>query len=114
MKKDLYTLWWLVFIFCILLVCFNQTNIIIYAEASINAIVNKNMTKTPIDHVIVILQGKRSFDNYFGTFSGVNGITNDTQIGQGPFPLGLVEYTISLWFKTSHDFSKTGMIITKG
>ena len=29
---------------------------------------------TPIQHVIVIMQENRSFDNYFGTFPGANGI----------------------------------------
>jgi phospholipase C len=31
-------------------------------------------TKTPLKHVIVLMQENHSFDNYFGTFAGVNGL----------------------------------------
>jgi phospholipase C len=34
----------------------------------------------PVDHVIVIMQGRRSFDHYFGTYPGVDGLSNDTRI----------------------------------
>ncbi len=32
---------------------------------------------SPIKHVVVIVQENHTFDNYFGTFPGVNGIQND-------------------------------------
>ena len=113
MNIKLYSIFWLIFIFCISLLYTNHADPTIDV-LGINIATNNDTRKTPIDHVIVILQGKRSFDNYFGTFPGVNGITKDTQIGHGPFSPGLNEYTISVWFKTSHNFSKPGMIITKG
>ena len=107
------TIFWLLVLFCISLAYFNQTNFIMDAMG-MSIVTNNSTQKTPIDHVIVISQGKRSFDNYFGTFPGANGITNNTQIGHGPFSPGLIEYTISIWFNTSHNFSEDGMIITKG
>ena len=39
----------------------------------------------PIEHVIVVIQDGRSFDHYFGTYPGVNGITNQTAIPENPF-----------------------------
>lgn len=42
-------------------------------------------TTTPIKNLVVMIQGKRSFDNYFGVFPGVNGITNNTQNPINPF-----------------------------
>src|SRR6266705_2026678 len=30
---------------------------------------------TPIQHVVIIMMENHTFDNYFGTFPGVNGIT---------------------------------------
>ena len=113
MNIKFYTIFWLLVLFCISLVYFNQTDFIMDAM-SMSIVTNNGTTKTPIDHVVVISQGKRSFDNYFGTFPGANGITNNTQIGHGPFSPGLIEYTISIWFNTSHNFSETGMIINKG
>src|SRR5687768_8928361 len=113
MTTKLNTRFLFLFIFCVPLLYFNQTDCITDAMGmSVDA--NNDSSKTPIEHVIVISQGKRSFDNYFGTFPGANGITNNTKIGLGPFSPGLNEYTISLWFRTAHDFSGTGMIITKG
>jgi phospholipase C len=34
-------------------------------------------TKTPIKHFVTLLQENHSFDNYFGTYPGANGIPND-------------------------------------
>src|SRR5512142_2672524 len=31
-------------------------------------------TKTPIQHFIVVMQQNHTFDNYFGTYPGANGI----------------------------------------
>ena len=42
-------------------------------------------SKTPIKHVIVISQGKRSFDNYFGSFPGANGFPKDLTVPLYPF-----------------------------
>ena len=41
--------------------------------------------KTPIDHVIVISQGRRSFDNYFGSYEGIKGFPKNIGIPINPF-----------------------------
>jgi hypothetical protein len=51
---------------------------------------------TPIEHVVVLMQENHSFDNYFGTFPGANGIPRSTCMPVGrarrpcarPFHLG--------------------------
>lgn len=42
-----------------------------YAQLQDNSSSNKN---NPIKHIVVIMQENRSFDNYFGTYPGANGI----------------------------------------
>ena len=79
--------------------------------------VNDNSTiksNTPIKHVIVISQGKRSFDNYFGTFPGANGLPSNLTIPMNPFPQSLVQFTVSAWFNTNNTLSKSGFIVNKG
>ena len=52
--------------------------------------------RTPIEHFVVLMQENHSFDNYFGTFRGANGIPANTcmPVGQArrpcvrPFHLG--------------------------
>lgn len=69
---------------------------------------------TPIKHIIVLSQGKRSFDNYFGTFPGANGIKPDTQIPINPFPDHITQFTVSVWFNTNISTPKIGFLINKG
>lgn len=38
-----------------------------------------------INHFIIIIQGRHTFDNYFGTFPRVDGISNNTMIPINPF-----------------------------
>jgi phospholipase C len=46
--------------------------------------------KTPIEHVIVLMQENHSFDNYFGTYPGADGIPPGTCMPVDPFdPLNL-------------------------
>jgi phospholipase C len=40
-------------------------------------------TSTPIKHLIVIMKENHSFDNYFGTFPGANGIPSGVQLPDG-------------------------------
>lgn len=40
-------------------------------------------TSTPIKHLIVIMKENHSFDNYFGTFPGVNGIPSSVKLPDG-------------------------------
>jgi phospholipase C len=42
-------------------------------------------TKTPIEHFLVLMQENHSFDNYFGTYPGANGIPPDTCMPVDPF-----------------------------
>src|SRR5574339_388652 len=49
----------------------------------------KNNTQTPIEHIIVISQGGRSFDNYFGTYPGANGFPKNISL-----PVNSVSNTI--------------------
>ena len=45
----------------------------------------------PIQHVVVIFKENHCFDNYFGTFSGANGVTmahSPNPPTQGPHPAG--------------------------
>jgi phospholipase C len=44
---------------------------------------------TPIQHVIIIMQENRSFDSYFGTFPGANGIPQGTCVPLNPANPGL-------------------------
>ena len=39
---------------------------------------------TPIEHLVVLLQENHSFDNYFGTYPGVNGLPADTKMPVDP------------------------------
>ena len=49
--------------------------------------------KTPIQHMVVLLQENHSFDNYFGTYPGADGFPDGTQIPVDPKRLeaGFVE-----------------------
>ncbi len=79
------------------------------------AISDSNLkSNSPIKHVIVISQGKRSFDNYFGTFPGANGFPPNTAIPINPFPQPVTKFTVSIWFNTNNSLPKTGFLINKG
>ena len=43
-----------------------------------------NPAINPIKHIVVIMQENRSFDNYFGTYPGANGIPKNTCISLSP------------------------------
>lgn len=73
--------------------------------------------KTPIDHVIVISQGRRSFDNYFGTYEESNGFPKNVSIPINPFQFtpSFQKFTISLSFKSnSSNVGKESFLINKG
>src|SRR5829696_6693244 len=36
-----------------------------------------SQTSTPIQHVVYVMQQNHTFDNYFGTYPGVNGVSSD-------------------------------------
>ncbi|MCU1429837.1 MAG: Phospholipase 3 [Actinomycetia bacterium] len=50
-------------------------------------------TRTPIEHFVTLLQENHSFDNYFGTFPGANGIPAGTCMPKNPLnpPSGCVK-----------------------
>ncbi len=73
--------------------------------------------KTPIDHVIVISQGRRSFDNYFGTYEESNGFPKNVSIPINPFQFtpSFQKFTISLSFKSNDsNVGKESFLINKG
>jgi len=47
----------------------------------------EDIKTNPIEHIIVIIQGGHSFDNYFGTFPYADGIPTDLKIPSNPFAL---------------------------
>ena len=69
------------YMLCLLIVTFLLPN------ASARADVPSQGTKpnTPIEHIIVLMQENHSFDNYFGTYPGANGIPEGTCIPVDPF-----------------------------
>jgi phospholipase C len=71
-------------------------------------------SNTPIKHVIVISHGARSFDNYFGTFPGANGIPSNLTVPINPFPQPVVKFTVSTWFNTNNTLLKDGFLVNKG
>ena len=75
---------------------------------------SNNRSKTPINHVIVISQGKRSFDNYFGTFPGANGFPNNLNIPLNPFTPPLLKFTVAAWFNTNETFQSNAYLVNKG
>jgi hypothetical protein len=74
----------------------------------------QNSTKTPINHIIVISQGKRSFDNYFGEYPGANGLPNNLSVPLNPFTPPLSKFTVATWFKTNETFMSNAYLVNKG
>lgn len=73
--------------------------------------------KTPIEHIIIISQGRRSFDNYFGTFEGANGFPSDLAIPINPFEFmpAFQNFTISLSFlSNTSTYTDEKFLINKG
>lgn len=71
-------------------------------------------SNTPIKHVIVISQGRRSFDNYFGTFPGANGLPQNLTVPFNPFPPPLQKFTVETWFNTNNTFLNNAFLVNKG
>ena len=74
-------------------------------------------SKIPIENIIVLSQGQRSFDNYFGTFPNGDGIINNTGIPVNPFEnlIFFENFSIYLEFKSNiSDYSENGFLINKG
>src|SRR5919107_548963 len=94
-------------LFLLLLVfLFFSSNGIIFVIKTVNSLDNSDSyekNKTPIEHVIIISQGRRSFDNYFGTFEGVNGFPKNLTIPINPFEFtpSFQNFTISLSFQSN-------------
>jgi phospholipase C len=49
-----------------------------------SAALNEPKTKTPIEHFLFLMQENHSFDNYFGTYPGANGIPKGTCMPRDP------------------------------
>jgi phospholipase C len=56
----------------------NMFLLLVTASLVIIGVHQSYSTQNPIQHIVVILQENRSFDNYFGTFPGANGIPPNT------------------------------------
>src|ERR1044071_5011761 len=88
---------------------FEHSDMVAYGTAD-----SELKSNSPIKHIIVISQGKRSFDNYFGTFPRANGFPPNTAIPLNPFPKPITKFTVSIWFNTNDSLPKTGFLINKG
>ncbi len=71
-------------------------------------------TEIPIKHIIVIMQGKHSFDNYFGTFPGADGFPSNLAVPFNPYPPSLSKFTVAAWFNTNSTFRTDAFIVNKG
>ena len=87
-----------------------------FSIKEISAITSDSDAKsnTPIKHVIVISQGRRSFDNYFGTFPGAIGLPQNLTIPFNPFPPPLLKFTVAAWFNTNRTFLDNAFLVNKG
>lgn len=52
----------------------------VFGATSVSASQSENTPNTPIEHLIVVMQQNHTFDNYFGTYPGANGISKETCI----------------------------------
>jgi phospholipase C len=110
--KSLYFIFLIFFYFSLSSIVFVITAV--YSQDN-NGLSQKN--KTPIDHVIVISQGRRSFDNYFGSYEGVNGFQMNVGIPINPFQFSpsFQNFTISLSFNSNtSNVGKESFLINKG
>jgi phospholipase C len=59
----------------------------------------------PFEHIVVIIQENHSFDNYFGTFPGANGIPAGTKLPKVPGGPKVIAPFLSIAPKLPHDLS---------
>ncbi len=71
----------IVFSYLLLFTVFGTSSRIAYSLTQEEA----RVVNTHIKHFIVIIQGRHTFDNYFGTFPGAEGFPNGTKIPLNPF-----------------------------
>lgn len=69
------------YLLCVLAVSFLLPNSSVRADVPSQS----NETKTPIKHFLVLMQENHTFDNYFGTYPGAEGIPEGTCIPVDPF-----------------------------
>ncbi len=106
--------------FLLLVFIFFSSNTVIFAIKTAYSLDNSNSfekNKTPIEHIIIISQGRRSFDNYFGTFEGANGFPPNLAIPINPFEFtpSFQNFTISLSFLSNTSTSAhEEFLINKG
>jgi phospholipase C len=67
--------------FAIIILCLALTG----SQTAQAAAPNPGEARTPIKHLIVLMQENHSFDNYFGTYPGADGIPADTCMPIDPF-----------------------------
>src|ERR687897_985342 len=108
------------FLLLLVFIFFSSNGIIIFVIKTVYSLDNSDShekNKTPIEHVIIISQGRRSFDNYFGTFEGANGFPKNLTIPINPFEFtpSFQNFTISLSFHSNTSNSlQESFLINKG
>src|ERR671910_257719 len=108
------------FLLLLVFIFFSSNGIIIFVIKTAYSLDNSDShekNKTPIEHVIIISQGRRSFDNYFGTFEGANGFPKNLTIPINPFEFtpSFQNFTISLSFHSNTSNSlQESFLINKG
>src|ERR687898_925473 len=110
--KSLYFILLVFFSFSISTIVF-----VITTAYSYDNIGSSQKNKTPIDYVIVISQGRRSFDNYFGSYEESNGFPKNVSIPINPFEFSpsFQNFTISLSFNSNiSNAGKESFLINKG
>ena len=50
--------------------------------------VDRALTATPVEHLVVLMQQNHTFDNYFGTYPGADGFPDDLCVPLNPFESG--------------------------
>ena len=113
MRKQNYHFIMIIIISLISIVCYFIVENSIH---EVSAITSNSDTKsnTQIKHVIVVSQGRRSFDNYFGTFPGANGLPKNLTIPFNPFPPAIQKFTVGAWFNTNNTFQTNAFLVNKG
>lgn len=69
----------------LLAMMFVTIGVTIAVLAPAQAVAQERATRTPIEHLVFLMQENHSFDNYFGTYPGANGLPADTCIPVDPF-----------------------------
>lgn len=104
-KEELKIISMTIFIFISFITMTSNYNTSFSTSLKDSSDIGNNISKTPIKHIIVIVQGGRSFDHYFGTYPHANGPSNDTNIPLNPFDKENKEYFKPFHLETTRTLS---------